>query len=416
MPPGTVALVANPASDPGVGFVLLALRLGRVTPGLIDSVWVAPELQAKVAGEPACDPRRLADDALVLAEGITAAELPVARQRSLSARTRALRALALRQSGQHGNWSDEVELAFGVRPALAHPQRYLDAQARLDDLLPGPAPLMERYAAYRRAMTCPPHQVKRAVTTLAAACQLKTAAIVALPAGESVTWDLTSGAPWAAACRHLGGGKSEVSLDLTGPVRLASLPGLIAHEAYPGHHLQGCRADVTRVARGWTEHAITAVATPDCLVAEGAAENALGVIVDGDPRGWGGFARSTYLSIGLDFDGVLATEVSNAVSPLEDVRVDAALMLHELGRPEVEVRAHLAEFGLLTPDRVDQALAFVKHPLWGHYVATYGEGGRLVAAWLEARPSSTSLGQRYARLLDEPLLPSDLAGDLLAGV
>lgn len=441
MRPGTVVLGDSHATHPGgadlgVGFALLAMRLGRVVPGLVDSVWLPAALQAKVAAEPPHDPRRLADDASILAgqlaahtdagagtaagasggAGADAEDMPAQRLRSLAARTRALRALALRASGQQGSWSDEVELAFGVRPELAEPARYLDAQARLDAVLPGPAPLAERYAAYRRAMTAPPHQLRLVVDTVTRACRRRTAAVTRLPVGETVTWDLTAGARWAAACRHLGGGRSAVALDLTGPVRLASLPGLIAHEAYPGHHTQGCRADLARVARGWIEHAITVVATPDCLIAEGAAENALGVLTEAEPGGWGAFARAEYASIGLAFDGVLATEVSNAVAPLEDVRVDAAIMLHELGRSEAEVRAHLSDFGLLSPGRVEQALAFVRHPLWRHYVATYGEGGRLVAAWLEARPETSSLAQRYARLLDEPLLPNDLAGDLLAGV
>jgi hypothetical protein len=59
-------------------------------------------------------------------------------------------------------------------------------------------------------------------------------------------------------------------------------------------------------------------------------------------------------------------------------------------------------------------LRFLSDPLWRAYTTTYVEGYRLLRAWLEARPPAQPLGQRYLRLLDEPLIPSvvrvELAG------
>ena len=75
--------------------------------------------------------------------------------------------------------------------------------------------------------------------------------------------------------------------------------------------------------------------------------------------------------------GPAAAIMSAAVAPLSDVRMDAAILLHQEGRPEAEVRAFLADAGLLTEERVAQTMAFLTHPLWRYYVATYAEGGRL---------------------------------------
>jgi hypothetical protein len=40
------------------------------------------------------------------------------------------------------------------------------------------------------------------------------------------------------------------------------------------------------------------------------------------------------------------------------------------------------------------------------------EGYRLLSAWLDARPAGQPLGERFVRLLDEPLTPGRIAAEL----
>jgi len=46
--------------------------------------------------------------------------------------------------------------------------------------------------------------------------------------------------------------------------------------------------------------------------------------------------------------------------------------------------------------------------LWRAYTSTYVEGYRLLRGWLDDRPAGVGLTERFARLLDEPLIPSSL--------
>ena len=199
--------------DPGLAFATLALRLDRVQPGLVDSWWGPPELAAKVTAEPVLDPRRLADDAAVLLHALARHELEPARHRSLAGRATALRSVALRLSGERRSWLDDVEATYAVRPEAAGTARFQQAHDQLAAVLPGPAPLAQRYRAYRAAMVCPQHRVPEVLRALTAALRVRTAAMTELPDGDRVDWELTTDAPWAASARHLGGLRSRVTLE-----------------------------------------------------------------------------------------------------------------------------------------------------------------------------------------------------------
>jgi len=147
------------------------------------------------------------------------------------------------------------------------------------------------------------------------------------------------------------------------------------------------------------------VNTPQCLMAEGLADLALYAAIGPD---WGAWATEIYADLGLRFDGERAQAVSEASATLADVRQDAALMLHDEHRDVDDVVAFLQRWLLTTEPRARQSMRFLSSPLWRAYTSTYVEGYRLLRGWLEARPTEVTLGQRFGRLLDEPLIPSAL--------
>ena len=196
------------------------------------------------------------------------------------------------------------------------------------------------------------------------------------------------------------------------PHRLSQLAHLVAHESYPGHHTEHCRKEQGLVERsGRLEHTVFLVNTPECLMAEGLAD--LGVQASvGD--GWGTWAAEVLGDLGLRFDGVLAERIAAAAAPLNRVRQDAALMLHDLGADPDEVVAHLQRWSLVSDDRARQQLRFLTHPLWRASITPYVEGFDLLSRWLDARPGGEPVGDRFLRLLDEPLTPAVVAGELQA--
>ena len=140
-------------------------------------------------------------------------------------------------------------------------------------------------------------------------------------------------------------------------------------------------------------------------MAEGLADLALYAAVG---PGWGSWAAEIYADLGLRFDGSAGRSDGRGVGGADDVRQDAALMLHDEHRDVDEVAAFLRRWLLVDDERARQMLRFLSSPLWRAYISTYVEGYRLLRGWLDARPAGVSVAERFTTLLDEPLIPSAL--------
>jgi len=379
--------------DLAAEYVLLAARAGRLLPGVAD---VPPAIRRRAAAEP---PPRASD--LVRATGrlalaVPGADLDARRARFLTAQLQALECTARRLAGQEVAFAREIADTFGVRIRPGCTDDYRRAHARLADLLPGPGPLAERVAQHRRSDEVPPALLLPALRALSQALRRRTPWLVA---GEHATYRLIPDAPWSALHTGLGGGRSVVTVNLAARPRWGQLPALVAHEAYPGHHVQRCRAE----AGALPELAAVLVRSPQSVVAEGAAEEGLGVLVG---PGWGAWARDILAEVGARFDAELAERLDEVGRALRPVRQDAALLLHgPRPRPDAAVE-HVRRWLLVDGARARRIVAALASPLWRGHVVADVEGSRMVSSWLRAGTDSPI--QRYARLLDEPLVPVDL--------
>jgi hypothetical protein len=393
-------------------YVLLGLRFDRLVEGFVDTYTGNRALRRQVQDEPRPQPPALAARARELRRELRGAGLPEDRVAFLDGQLIALECSARALGGEQVPFVDEVESYFGVRIALGDQDEYADAHARLDTLLPGDGQLTDRYAAYRAADECPPERLEGAVRDLSSALRDVVRSGYGLPEGETVDYEIVTDEPWSGFNHYLGGLRSRVAINADLPHRLSRLPHLVAHESYPGHHTEHCRKDRALVgASGRLEHTVFLVNTPECLVAEGLADLGIAATVG---AGWGPWAEELYADLRLPFDGGLAERIADAARGLDRARQDAALMLHDRGAAEDEVVGFLTRWMLVPERRARQSLRFLSHPLWRAYTSTYVEGYRLLSGWLEARPVGTSVGERYVRLLDEPLTPGRLAAELTA--
>lgn len=393
-------------------YVLLGLRFDRLEEGFVDAYTGDPRLRRQVEEEPRPEPAGLAARARLLRAELPSAELAPDRAAYLAAQLTALECSARRFAGEPVAFVDEVEAYFGVRITPGEQDRYAAAHARLDALLPGDGPLPERFAAYRTRDECPADRLEPAVLALSSALRDVVRAGYGLPDGETVEYLVVTDEPWSGFNYYLGELRSRVAINADLPHRMSQLPHLVAHESYPGHHTEHCRKELGLVGKGGRlEHTIFLVNTPECLLAEGLAD--LGIAATLGP-GWGPWAEDIYADLGLRFDGELAEQVFDAARELDPVRQDAALLLHDRGADPDAVADYLKRWLLQSDQRARQSLRFLSHPLWRAYTSTYVEGHRLLSGWLDARPAGQPLGERYVRLLDEPLTPAQLAAESAA--
>lgn len=410
MPSPTVADTDH-ASDPLVAeYLRLGLAFDRLERGFVDAYTGDPALKAEVENAPAPDPARLADRARGLLADLPGA-LDAARAEFIGAHLRALECSARKFAGDDVGFVDEVRAYFDVDIAMADPDRYRQAHADLAEALGVPGAtgdeLRDIYAAHRRADEIPPERVDECVRAFSSALRERVRSAYPLPDNEIVEFEVVTDKPWSGFNYYLGNYRSRVAINADLTQYMSSLPALIAHEAYPGHHTEHCRKEQLLVGAGHDEQSIFLVNTPQCLMAEGLADHALAAIVGPE---WETWAQEIYADLGLRFDAGRAMGVGRATAGLLGVRQDAALLLHDRHADADTVAEHLRRWLLAPEERARQMLRFLTSPLWRAYISTYVEGYRLLEAWLEQADDRAAA---FGRLLDEPLIPASLRRELL---
>jgi hypothetical protein len=376
----------------GEAYVLLGLRLGRHVEGLVDAYYGPAELKEQVDAEPLADPLDLVGQGEALLAEIDDCWL---RDQVLGLRT-----YAGRLAGEEISYSDEIERCYGVRPVRRGPEAYAAAHERLDELLPGEGPLIERYQSWRSEATVPAELVVPLVQDAARELRAATGRLVELPDGEQLVVEPVHDEPWSAFNYYLGGLRSRVVVNLDVPTTCRDCIHLAGHEVYPGHHTEHAVKEHLLVrGQGKIEEAILMVPTPSALVGEGIAESGPGLVMDEELRER---LTAAVRRRGLEYDAELAEAIADARRSLRPVSVDAALMIHEDGASIEEAEAYVRRWGLSSPDEAAHSVRFVVDPTWRAYAITYSAGRELCEAWVGGDAS------RFARLLTEQVRVGEL--------
>ncbi|OGO57753.1 MAG: hypothetical protein A2Z32_06070, partial [Chloroflexi bacterium RBG_16_69_14] len=308
-----------------------------------------------------------------------------------------------------------VARCFAYAPHRRPDAEFDTAAARIDELLPGEGPLGERLAAWDARFEIPVERLPAVVDWLVGRFRMSAAAHFGLPDGEDLRVSLVTGQPWGAYDWFDGGRRSRVDINTDLPVRAAELVGTVAHETYPGHHLEHAWKEADLVdARGRLEASILLINTPECLISEGLAN--LGRRFAVPPGEHVDLLVELYERTGLPIgaDPVAArdaAELSDALAAprraLPAIRGNAAILRHADGRTHDEVLAYLIDVGRYAPAVAAKRLEFIEHPLWRTYVFVYAEGEALLRRWLEV-VTEAERAARFGRLLHEQLTPASV--------
>lgn len=405
-----------PAPDAiATDYLLLGLRLDQHVPGLIDGYFGPAELKARVDLEQRRSPARLRADAVELIERVAAEVTDDDRSAWLIAQLVAIEAQARSLAGDPLPYLELVERCMGFAPTAHDDAIFAAARADIDALLPGSDPVADRLAAWDRSIEVPVGRLAVAADWLIDRFRAQAAADFGLPEGEALSVSLVSGQPWSAYDWYLGGGRSRVDINTDLPIAAPRLVELVAHGAYPGHHLEHATKEAHLVdGLGRLEASILLINTPECPVSEGLAEVAptfaappaerpdllvelfarAGLAIAGDPVA----ARDA---------ADLAVALAGPRDVLGAIPGEAALRRHAEGRSRGEVLDYLREVGGSSPAAAEKHLSFIEHPLWRTYVFVYDDGAALVRRWLDAAPEADRR-DRFGRLLREQLTPGRL--------
>lgn len=409
-----------PAPDPVArDYLRLVLRLDQHRPGLVDAYYGPADLKAAADMEPLRPPARLAQDAEALRERLSTEVEDPERREWLRAQLVALEAQAREAAGETIPYEELVARQFDLLMSQVDDAVFMAAAGELDTLLPGDAPLDERLAAWDEALTIPPERVPAVADHLAQIFRARAAALFGLPDGEAARISMVRDRPWSGYNWYEGGRRSRVEINLDLPVRAADLIHTVAHETYPGHHLEAATKEARLVdGEGRTELTLLSINTPECLLHEGIAD--LGYRFAVPVREEAALLEDVFGVAGLPVAGDpsaarAAAETQAAVGrarrDLRGIGGNAALLRHVDGLDRASVVDYLVTVGRQSRARAEQRLDFIEHPLWRTYVFVYREGEQLLVRWLDAVPEPDRPA-RFARLLGEARSPSSIAAEL----
>ena len=409
-----------PAPDAiATDYLLLGLRLDQRLPGLVDGYFGPAELKARVDMEQLRSPAALRDDALRLKQRVASEIDEPDRRDWLTAQLGALEAHAAGLAGEPLPYEALVARSMGFAPPRHDESVFRDARAVMDAQLPGVGAVSERLAAWERTLEIAVDRLPAVVDWLVERFRERAARHFGLPDGEDLRVALVTGQPWSGYNWFDGGRRSRVDLNTDLPIRAPDLITTVAHETYPGHHLEHAWKETDLVdGLGRLEASILLINTPECPISEGLAD--LGTSFASPLEERADLLVELFERAGLPVadDPVQARETAAlAVSLAEPrrtmgaIRGNAAYRRHADGASHDEVLAYLQDVGGYAPDFAAKRLEFIEHPLWRTYVFVYAEGEALLRRWLEVAPEPERFA-RFGRLLHEQITPGRLLVEL----
>jgi hypothetical protein len=386
-------------------YVKLVLAVGRHDALYVDAYYGPPAWKSEADAGAPVPLAELLGRARVLLKRARNIDGPPDRRRYLEKQLVAVEAHLRRLSGERMTLTEECRALYDADPPHHGVAEFAAAHDTLEKLVPGEGPLGPRIDALRKAVYIPRDKLAATLRAALDAARAADAPFVKLPAGEDFETVLVTGKPWGAYNWYLGNFKSRIELNTDLPTELNGLLGTMCHEGYPGHHVYNVLLEDKLVkGRGWIEYTVYPLYSPQSLLAEGSANVGIDIVYSEDER------RRVLTEVlgpvaGVPTDAILALDrVREALRPLKYVNGEAARMLLDDGRGDDEVAAFISRWSLVNAERAKKSVDFAK--TYRSYVFNYSLGEDVVRNWVGSGPDRR---ERFFRLLDRPVVPSDLA-------
>jgi hypothetical protein len=391
-------------------YVRMQLEMGAREEGYVDAYYGPAEWQAAAKAHPRAVAELL--DAAAALSARTAAlhpddPLEQRRRAFMLAQLKAAETRMRMHEGAKLGFEEEAEGLFSVRPELKPLVSYDEVLERLERLVPGSRPLPERIEAFQNRFVIPPARLEPVMRAAIAECRRRTIAHIPLPPEEKFTLEFVTGKSWSGYNWYKGNATSLIQVNTDLPVRISRAVDLGCHEGYPGHHVYNMLLE-QRLAkgRGWIEFTLYPLFSPQSFIAEGSANYGIDLAFPGDERLQ--FETGTlYPLAGLSPAGARDyLALQEALKALAGARFTIAADYLSGRIDRARALALTQRYQLVGEERAEQSLAFIDQ--YRSYVINYGLGQEMVKAHVER---SADKWGAMVRLLSEPTLPSDLAGE-----
>jgi len=392
-------------------YVLLQFRMDKAIRKYTESRFVdyyygPPEWKAAVETEPETPAPELVRAAMALLDTLPTQGFEAHRVTYLSKQVIALETVCRKLNGETFSLEDEVQRCLDIRPTWIPETQFEQAQAMLDELLPGEGSIFDRRQALRKR-----YELAREKSGLLmgfmrrakAEARRRVQAFVEMPQGEEVELAIVTDKVYGGDNWYMGDFRSHVDINTDLPTHMGWLMGLICHECYPGHHTEFVLKEQHLYhERGYMEQVIAPIICPQSVISEGIATTAFDMIfTPAEAEQWA--VEHLYPEAGIDPASIDMEKFYRAGELMAGIDGNARFMLSE-GRSDEEVKQYVAKYAMLPDEYAQKSVEFLKDPFHEAYIFTYFYGRQLMKPWLEGSDKQAV----FKRFLTEQLCPSDL--------
>ena len=392
-------------------YVRLVLALGQHDADYVDAYY-GPSEWRKDAETRKLSRDEIATRAASLAETIAAAKPPATadeltqlRYQYLTRQLEAVRARLSMLSGTTLRFDEESKALYDAVAPVHTEAEFQSVLAHLETMLPGGAPLIDRYDEFRKSFIIPKDRLDAVFKAAIDACRSRTLQHIALPAGESFTVEYVTNKSWSGYNWYQGNYRSLIQVNTDLPIYVDRAIDLACHEGYPGHHVYNVLLEKNLLRdRGWIEFSVYPLFSPQSLIAEGTANYGIEVAF---PRA----ERIEFERRVLFPAAQLKPEMAARYYQVLDLADQLSYAGNEAARRylngEIDRKAAadwLEKYGLYSRPRAEQRVRFIDQ--YRSYVINYNLGKDMVARYIESQgPDRWSA---FSRLISSPRLPSSL--------
>jgi hypothetical protein len=395
-------------------YVKLALALGTLDPDYVDAYY-GPSAWKEAADASKATPDEITRKAHVLLAALASVDTTTLdamsrlRREYLDKQLRAMVARVDFLEGARLSFDEESRLMYDAVAPTNTEAHFQEVLARLDAALPGSGPVAARYQAFRDRFVIRREKLDTVFRRAIAECRSRTAAHVALPAGESFTVEYVTNKPWSAYNWYKGGYRSVIQVNTDLPIFIDRAVDLACHEGYPGHHVYNALLEQKLVReRGWVEFSVYPLFSPQSLIAEGSANYGISVAFPGAERA--AFEKAVLFPL-AGLDASQAEEYYRVFVLVKELGYagNEAARRYLNGQIDAAAAADwLVRYSLYEPPRAQQRVRFMDK--YRSYVINYNLGEDLVRRYVESGGGSDPQRRwdAFAALLSSPRLAGGL--------
>ncbi len=393
--------------DFGREYLLLALRIGKLIDGYIDSYYGPEDLKNSVNAEEKSSPKELVIKCSKLQEMLAVQEFDSKRtnfiRRMLKSMETTLRVL----SGEKIEYLEIVKQLFDISPILFDDNYLYRVVEECKEIFQITKPLKDTFEEFQKQRAIAPEKIEPYFLHAFKLVKTRTKEVFPnlLPSNEELSVEIVKEKPWAAYNWYLGNSKSRIDINTDQPLNYLSILKIASHEGYPGHHTEhSIKESILYRQQGRFEHAILIVQSPESVISEGLANVGLDLLFTPKEQieiSIREYCPDTTKERSIE-DLLKINEVLGKFS-LELLN-NAAIHLHQDNWSDEELLDYAISFEIFSKEDVIMQSKFLKDPLWSTYVFNYLSGENLIRRKFGKLPST----EHFKKLLTQPILPSDL--------